>query len=137
MTLLSFVCFVLYEDGAVTVSIAFTVLSIITMLKGPLGSLSAQRLIYVQAAVSLERIEAFLAEKEVYAPDGTNSSSSVVLNAHRLVVESATVEWPVLDRPAMTLRESDLQIPFRLAADAEFPPEKFSLIIGDTGSGKS
>lgn len=137
MTLVSFIFFVLYENGDVTVSIAFTVLSIVTMLKAPLGSLSNQRLIYVQAAVSLERIEAFLAEREVNASDATTQTCPVVLTSDDLALHRATVEWPIFKQSVVSSHGSELPKPFRLDVDIKFPLGKLSLIVGDTGSGKS
>jgi ABC-type multidrug transport system fused ATPase/permease subunit len=122
-----------------TVSVAFTVLSIVTMLKAPLESLSNQRLVYIQAKVSLERIDAFLKEPEVSvpAPRVEAGSSPVILTMDELALKKVTAEWPVFIRKTKA-RSHETRVPFKLTdVDVQFPIGKLSLIVGDTGAGKS
>nr|XP_019008083.1 ATP-binding cassette transporter [Kwoniella pini CBS 10737]OCF46864.1 ATP-binding cassette transporter [Kwoniella pini CBS 10737] len=71
VTLVSFFCYIVIAKRELTVSVAFTAISLFSMLRMPLNVIPTFAVILLQAHVSVKRIEDFLAEDEV--PDWVSS----------------------------------------------------------------
>ncbi|WWC92185.1 uncharacterized protein L201_007139 [Kwoniella dendrophila CBS 6074] len=71
VTLVSFFCYIVIAKRELTVSVAFTAISLFSMLRMPLNVIPTFVVILLQAHVSVKRIEDFLAEDEV--PDWVSS----------------------------------------------------------------
>jgi ABC-type multidrug transport system fused ATPase/permease subunit len=169
MNLISFACYIFVAKKELDVATAFTAIALFNMLKMPLTasklSLSitytnkqvpAQRVAFMQAYVSVKRIEAFLEEPE--CDDFVSSlkrdftkEPAVDTNSQRLGIEGGTFVWVGSERPADNAAIVDVTItsdagsstggqtgPFVLAdINIDFPIGKLTLITGPTGSGKT
>ncbi|KAL4802515.1 P-loop containing nucleoside triphosphate hydrolase protein [Aspergillus unguis] len=106
--------------GDLSPSIAFTALSIFGSLESSLASLPDLLSKAMEAKVSADRIDEYLAAAEK-VPNASNTD--------QIVFEDATVAWPSdgEDWDRFALRNLTLQ----------FPQKGLSVIVGKTGSGKS
>ncbi|QLQ77932.1 hypothetical protein HG537_0A01790 [Torulaspora globosa] len=115
--------FYIYIQGEVlTTPIAFTALSLFSLLRTPLDQLSDMLSFVIQSKVSLDRVQEFLEEDDTQK----YSQLNVAQDRKKIAFENATVTWDK-DRSDFKLR--DLNIEFKLG--------KLNVIIGPTGSGKT
>jgi ABC-type multidrug transport system fused ATPase/permease subunit len=124
-----------------TVSRAFTALALFNMLRGPLGAIPNQRIAYLQAHVSLERIETFFNEPEIpsavaFTPTATQGEDKhVVGEAEHMALRNLTAAWP------SSLPNAQDKLPdnaFKLSdIDVDFPDGTVTLITGQVRSGKT
>ncbi|PKC06558.1 hypothetical protein RhiirA5_482489 [Rhizophagus irregularis] len=125
VTIFSFFVFTEIQGNYLTVSIAFTSISIFNELQFAFNALPEMIMTCVQAFVSLGRIEEFLDEEEI------NLSLDVDYNDYinsKIAFEDATITWnKKIDENEFIMK--DLNI--------EFPVGELSIICGPTGSGKS
>ncbi|KAK2882412.1 hypothetical protein FQN49_000364, partial [Arthroderma sp. PD_2] len=108
--------------GALSASIAFTTISIFTSMEFSLAVLPELIADFIEAFVSLGRIEKHLESAE---------RTQTTIPGDYISFEKATVAWPAeaLDDGAEKFMLQDLNI--------EFPSKALSVISGKTGSGKS
>ncbi|CAK5280326.1 unnamed protein product [Mycena citricolor] len=129
--LTSFLCYTLIAGERLTVSKAFTALALFSQLQEPMTALPGQFFALLHAYVSMQRIEAFLAEDEVpkWASTLTNTEEP---STDGIGFNSAVFEWQV---PPKTVVEGTR---FRLGpVNTLFPEGKLTLVSGATGSGKT
>ncbi|KAF9453004.1 P-loop containing nucleoside triphosphate hydrolase protein [Macrolepiota fuliginosa MF-IS2] len=131
--LVAFLCYTLVEGQRLTVSKAFTAISLFSYLQGPMAALPGQIEALLKAYVSMQRIESFLSEGEV--PDWASTLTCDLPNPHQQTEDigfsQATFEW---EEP----QENSSPSRFRLGPlDFIFPAGKLTLVSGPTGSGKT
>ncbi|KAG7809491.1 hypothetical protein KL921_003488 [Ogataea angusta] len=125
VTLITFYAYTVIQGNPLTSPIAFTALSLFTLLRGPLDALADMLSMVMQCKVSLDRVEDFLNEPEttkyqqLSAPRGPNSPL--------IGFENATFYWSKNSKAEFALK--DLNIDFKVG--------KLNVVIGPTGSGKS
>lgn len=125
ITLLSFYCYTVIEGNTLTAPIAFTALSLFTLLRTPLDQLSDMTSYVVQSKVSLDRIGEFLDEEETSKYEQLGQTPSP--NSPTVGFEEASFAWNLKSENDFKLR--DLNI--------DFKEGKLNVVIGPTGSGKT
>lgn len=116
-------CFYIYVQGEVlTTPVAFTALSLFSLLRTPLDQLSDMLSFVIQSKVSLERVQEFLEEDDTEK----YNQLSVAPDQKKIGFENATVTWDK-DKPDFKLKNLNI----------EFKVGKLNVIIGPTGSGKT
>ncbi|CAO3587547.1 unnamed protein product [Absidia cylindrospora] len=127
--LIMVVVFYVYTlDSALTASTAFTALALFVTLRGALIEIPFIISIYLQAGVSLSRVEDFLAEEEVAPVSQSAHPSGIYIG----FVENATFGW---DSPVSSTFTSNEPILKNL--NISFPQHKLSIVCGPTGCGKT
>ncbi|GAA94481.1 uncharacterized protein L969DRAFT_83963 [Mixia osmundae IAM 14324] len=120
VTLATFAAFVYAAHGQLTASIAFTSLSLFSLLREAVISSTYLTSAFLRARVSLGRIADFIRDEEEI------SSSSRKRAGDRISCDHASFHWS---------RDSGS---FELCIDRlECPPGQLTLVAGPTGSGKS
>ncbi|KAJ7269434.1 P-loop containing nucleoside triphosphate hydrolase protein [Mycena haematopus] len=130
--LTSFLCYTLIAGQRLTVSKAFTSLALFSALQEPMTALPSQVFAMLHAYVSMQRIEAFLAEDEVPEWASTLTSSKPYSPDGDIGFDAATFEWDVPSPTASTAARFQLGF-----LDIKFPKGKLTLVSGATGSGKT
>ncbi|KAF7303184.1 P-loop containing nucleoside triphosphate hydrolase protein [Mycena kentingensis (nom. inval.)] len=126
----TFLCYTLIAGERLTVSKAFTALALFSQLQSPMTQLPNQLFAMLHAYVSMQRIEAFLAEDEVPKWASTLTSDDAErVPSDKVGFESAVFEWQTPAAEAARFRLGPL--------DITFPEGKLSLVTGPTGSGKT
>ena len=133
ITFFSFLLYTVVEKRPLIPSIAFTALSLFTILKYPLDQL-ADMIAHVQESkVSIDRVEGFLNEDETdkyqqLLPERKNSSSESLIG-----FEKATFSWGGKDA-----RNTDGSTAFRMIdMNIKFDVGQLNVVAGPTGSGKT
>lgn len=127
ITLLLFYCYTIIEGRTLTAPIAFTALSLFTLLRAPLDQLLDMTAFVIQCKVSLDRVGEFLDEGETSKYDQLDhphdSASAPLIG----FTDNASFAW-----------DASNEIDFRLRdLNVAFLPGKLNVIIGGTGLGKS
>lgn len=125
ITLTSFYCYTIVEGNVLTAPIAFTALSLFTLLRAPLDQLADMTAMVIQSKVSLDRVGDFLAEDETSKYEQLSNEPSV--NSPKVGFENATFTWNKNEESAFKLRDIDVA----------FKEGKLNVIFGPTGSGKT
>lgn len=125
ITVISFYCYVFVEGHTLTAPIAFTALSLFTLLRAPLDQLSDMTSYVIQSKVSLDRVGEFLDEEETTKYDQLGQTPGP--DSPYIGFENASFSWDESSDNDFKLR--DLNIAFK--------PEKLNVVIGPTGSGKT
>ncbi|GAB1214384.1 hypothetical protein ATERTT37_003546 [Aspergillus terreus] len=116
------------QYGELSASVAFTALSVFGNLESAMASLPDLLSKGMEAKVSADRIDKYLATTEKQ-PHTTDTS--------RISFEDAAVAWPAEEGTALD-REWETDDRFVLRdVTLSFPPKGLSVIAGKTGSGKS
>ncbi|GAA6016243.1 hypothetical protein JCM10207_000442 [Rhodosporidiobolus poonsookiae] len=121
--LLSFFAYVKLQGGELTVAIAFTALSLFSLIRGPLNQIPGFGIRILQLRVSIGRLESFFAENEIAEHAALLARNS----AERLALRKATLRYAGAEAGKVALRD----------ADVEFPMDRLTVVSGPTGSGKS
>ncbi|KAH0278622.1 P-loop containing nucleoside triphosphate hydrolase protein, partial [Aureobasidium melanogenum] len=119
-----------YLEGRTSASVIFTILELLPQLQGTLGLAPLVIQDYLSARTSSRRIESFLrtTEKVDYIQDTCSGD---------VIFKNATFEWPS-NHKTLTSAAQNTSSSFKLRnVNVRFPARKFSIIHGDTGSGKS
>lgn len=128
VTFLSFYCYTIVEQKPLTPPIAFTALSLFSLLRSPLDQLSDMTAIVIQSKVSLDRVDDFLNEDELKKYDQLyNDPTQVGHDAPLIGFKDASFSWNSKSETDFKLR--DLNIDFKTGA--------LNVIIGATGAGKT
>lgn len=115
--------FYIYIQGEVlTTPVAFTALSLFSLLRTPLDQLSDMLSFVIQSKVSLDRVQEFLEEEDTEK----YNQLSIAQDKKKIGFENATVTW---DKNKPDFRLKNLNIEFKLG--------KLNVVIGPTGSGKT
>ncbi|KAI0220819.1 Transporter of the ATP-binding cassette (ABC) [Massospora cicadina] len=126
ITLGTFYTYTKLAGNPLTPTVAFTSLLIFKALREPVDQLPELLNMFLQAKVSLSRIDAFL--KEAEAEKFATVRAPVSADEPVLGFVHATLQWdPLEGRSQFSLR--DLTI--------AFPPNELSLVVGPTGAGKT
>lgn len=125
ITLLSFYCYTVIEGNTLTAPIAFTSLSLFTLLRTPLDQLSDMTSYVVQSKVSLDRIGDFLNEEETSKYEQLGQTPGP--NSPAFGFEEASFAWNLKSENDFKLRDINI----------DFKEGKLNVIIGPTGSGKT
>ncbi|SCU89929.1 LADA_0F00628g1_1 [Lachancea dasiensis] len=120
VTSVTFATYIYVQKQTLTTPIAFTSLSLFTLLRNPLDQLSDMLSFVIQSKVSLDRVQDFLEEDE------TEKYEQITVHDKRLGFENATFSW---DRKNSEFKLKDLNVDFKLG--------KLNVVIGPTGSGKT
>lgn len=122
VTAASFAYYIYVQGEVLTTPVAFTALSLFTLLRDPLDRLSDMLSFVVQSKVSLDRVQDFLNENDTKKYD----QLTIDPNGNRFAFENSTISW---DKDNQDFKLKDLNI--------EFKTGKLNVVIGPTGSGKT
>ncbi|OWZ59696.1 ATP-binding cassette transporter [Cryptococcus neoformans c45] len=159
-TLTPYDSYIVIEKRDLTVSVAFTAISLFTMLRLPLNIIPSYIVVILQSLVSVQRIEDFLAEDEVSSlkRSGTQNdeptkigfeNASFRWNTGKQSSSSETIEpskgkqpssEPApLDDSVLTDGSTIVEDTYFTLSDLSinFPIGKLSVVTGPTGSGKT
>ncbi|EHN02182.1 Vmr1p [Saccharomyces cerevisiae x Saccharomyces kudriavzevii VIN7] len=125
VTSVTFAVYIFVQQQELNAPLAFTTLSLFTLLKTPLDQLSNMLSFMNQSKVSLERIVEFLNEEDT----AKYNQLTVSPDKNKIKFKKATLVWNENDNDINKFRLCDLNINFRIG--------KLNLILGSTGSGKS
>ncbi|KAJ9082436.1 Transporter of the ATP-binding cassette (ABC) [Entomophthora muscae] len=126
ITVGTFYTYTKLAGNSLTPTIAFTSILIFKALREPVDQLPELINMFLQAKVSLRRIDAFLQEAE--SEKFSILRSSTQPEDPILGFNKATLRWDSLEgRPQFSLKNLTIT----------FPPNQLSLVVGPTGSGKS
>ncbi|KAM9890946.1 hypothetical protein OXX69_012437, partial [Metschnikowia pulcherrima] len=125
VTVLSFYCYTVIEGKPLTAPIAFTALSLFTLLRSPLDQLADMTAIVIQSKVSLDRISDFLEEEESSKYEQLDSTPSEY--SPLIGFENASFSWNSKSDKDFKLKD----------LNTAFLPGKLNVVIGPTGSGKT
>ncbi|GAA6040571.1 hypothetical protein JCM8097_005469 [Rhodosporidiobolus ruineniae] len=119
--LTSFWAYVNLQGQELTVAVAFTALSLFSLLRGPLDQIPGFGIRILQLNVSISRLESFFAEPEI----SPHAILPVRQAAEKLALRDATLRYAGAEEAA--LRD----------VDVEFPEGGLTVVSGATGSGKT
>lgn len=120
VTSVSFAFYIYVQGEVLTTPIAFTALSLFTLLRNPLDQLSDMLSFVIQSKVSLDRVQEFLDEEE------TEKYNQLTISRNKIAFENATFAW---DKKNPSFKLKNLNVEFKLG--------KLNVVIGSTGSGKT
>ncbi|CAR30690.1 bile acid-transporting ATPase YBT1 [Lachancea thermotolerans CBS 6340] len=120
VTSVSFAFYIYVQGEVLTTPVAFTALSLFTLLRNPLDMLSDMLSYVIQSKVSLDRVQEFLEEEE------TEKYEQITVHRNKIGFENATFSW---DRKNPDFKLKNMNIDFKLG--------KLNVVIGPTGSGKT
>lgn len=120
VTVATFSSYIFLQKKLLTAPIAFTVIALLNVMRGPLDQIAEMITEFLQAKVSLNRIQKFLAEPETF-------KYSQVSNDSTISFKNASFSWNSSSKPDFKLLDIDIS----------FDLGKLNLIVGPTGSGKS
>lgn len=125
VTGVTFAIYIFVQHQELNAPLAFTTLSLFTLLKTPLDQLSNMLSFMNQSKVSLDRIVKFINE------DDTEKYNQLTVSPdeNKIEFKNATLTWNENDTESTIFRLCDLNITFQIG--------KLNLILGSTGSGKS
>lgn len=125
VTMTSFYCYSMIQGKDLTASVAFTALSLFTLLRTPLELLAGMTSYVIQCKVSLDRVSSFLDEEETS-------------KYNQLIQDTNTVRPYIGFKDATFSWEKDSEDDFKLRdMNVKFEPNSLNVIVGPTGSGKS
>ena len=132
ITACSFFIYTIVEKRPLYPSVAFTALSLFTLLRYPLDRLADMMAHLLEAKVSVDRVEKFLSEDETSKYDQLSSKPQVD-GEDFIGIRDATLTWGSKNE------SSELENPaFRLIKiDVKFQVGGLNVIAGPTGSGKT
>ncbi|GAA5998451.1 uncharacterized protein JCM10292_002702 [Rhodotorula paludigena] len=121
--LVSFWAYVKLQGQDLTVAIAFTALSLFSLVRGPLNQIPSFSIRILQLNVSISRMEAFFAEPEI----SQHAVAEQRAAAPRLAMHGATMRYAGADSGEPALQDVTV-----------VPPEgKLTVVSGPTGCGKT
>ncbi|KAI9805212.1 MAG: hypothetical protein M1825_001048 [Sarcosagium campestre] len=132
ITFLSFLIYTVVEKKELVPSVAFTALSLFSILRVPLDQLADMLAHVLEAKVSVDRVEEFLSEEETEKYDQLRQTRDETSGETLIGLTNVTCSWGQQD----TL--DDDSSPFKLMdIDVHFHPGELNVIAGPTGSGKT
>ncbi|KAI7849482.1 P-loop containing nucleoside triphosphate hydrolase protein, partial [Circinella umbellata] len=137
----SFWSYTMLEGKELTAAVAFTSIVVFNELRFALNALPETFIAFLQALISVRRIQNYLAQDEIDPTPPVDLNKEV-----RIAFDNATISWSFkpssssTNSPASSISdntglESDVFIIKDI--NAHFPNDKLSLICGATGAGKS
>ncbi|OAD04627.1 hypothetical protein MUCCIDRAFT_140340 [Mucor lusitanicus CBS 277.49] len=147
VTLLSFYSFCKLEGNELTAPIAFTSITVFNELRFALNVLPEVFIEWLQALISIRRIQTYLDEDEIEPPsneDEIDPLTGQIPENISIGFKDATVGWSkqnytdeVTDASDNITSEASSTSFILKDLNFEFPPNELSLISGATGSGKT
>lgn len=132
----SFWCFVRYQGGQLTTSIAFTALAIFNIMRMPLSELAYIFTDFSSTIVSLGRIQQYLNADETPKYDQLEKSPDK--SPEILGFENASFSWAFPSSSSKPLAVAEQDDAFKLRdLNIKFVLEDLNVIVGHTGSGKT
>lgn len=125
VTLFSFYVYTIVQGNTLTAPIAFTSLSLFTLLRSPLDQLSDMTSYVMQSKASLDRVDDFLNEPETSKYEQLKAPQSP--DDPTAGFKKASFSWNPTSENDFKLR--DVSIDFHIG--------KLNVVIGPTGSGKT
>ncbi|KAL8693154.1 MAG: hypothetical protein Q9218_001974 [Villophora microphyllina] len=133
ITFFSFMIYTLVEKKPLVPSIAFTALSLFSILRIPLDQL-ADMIAHVQECqVSVDRVEEFLNEDETEKYSQLSNNGKTKTGDLLIGFENATLTWGSKD----TKNDSDTQAFRMIDLSVRFSIGNLNLVVGPTGAGKT
>lgn len=132
VTVMTFASYIFLQGQLLTAPIAFTVLSLLNVMRGPLDQLSEIITELLQAKVSLDRIDDFLGERETSKYQQLLHSGVHASSTPRIGIEKATFSWESSD--VNTTSKTDFKL---RDINVDFKIGELNVVIGPTGSGKT
>lgn len=132
VTVFTFSTYIFVQKELLTAPIAFTVLSLLNVMRGPLDQLSEMITEFLQAKVSVDRIDKFLNERETSKYTQLSHPNVRASAAPRIGIEDATFSWESSDASNTSKTDfklRDINVDFNLGA--------LNVVVGPTGSGKT
>lgn len=126
VTLVSFYCYTVVAGNPLTAPVAFTALSLFTLLRTPLDQLLDMTAFVIQLKVSLDRVDDFLREPELTKYDQLLQPRG--LNSPEIGFEQALFSWNV-NNHNNDFKLRDLDVSFKVG--------QLNVVIGATGLGKT
>jgi ABC-type multidrug transport system fused ATPase/permease subunit len=133
ITFFSFLVYTVGEKKPLYPSIAFTAISLFSILRVPLDQLGDMIAHVQESKVSVDRVEEFLNEEETEKYDQL-SHDNLDENGNKMIgFKNATFSWGGKESPT-----DEISTAFRLMdLDIKFEIGKLNIIAGPTGSGKT
>lgn len=133
ITFFSFMVYTLVEKKPLYPSIAFTAISLFTLLRVPLDQLGDMIAHVQESAVSVNRVEEFLNEEETEKYEQLRHGGIDEEGNEMIGFKNATLSWGTKE-----VITEDSTAAFRLMdIDIKFAIGKLNIIAGPTGSGKT
>lgn len=132
ITACSFLIYTTVEKKSLIPSVAFTALSLFSILRYPLDKLAAMMAHILESKVSVDRVERFLNEEETGKYEQLSRTEQDQGEDIAVGFDNATLTWAGKGdavRENTAFRMIDLNIRFRLGG--------LNLVVGPTGSGKT
>jgi ABC-type multidrug transport system fused ATPase/permease subunit len=134
ITFFSFLVYTLVEKKPLYPSIAFTAISLFTLLRVPLDQLGDMVAHVQESAVSVNRVEEFLNEEETEKYEQLRHGAVDEDGDEMIGFKDATFSWGARNEVAV----DDSMAAFRLTdMDIKFVIGKLNIVAGPTGSGKT
>ncbi|GEM08696.1 ATP-binding cassette transporter [Rhodotorula toruloides] len=121
--LIAFWSYVKLQGERLTIAVAFTALSLFSLVRGPLNQIPGFGIRILQLRVSISRMESFFAEDEV-SPRMSDGDS---LATGAVEIEDATLRYAGANDGRAVL----------VNLDVDFPARQLTIVSGPTGCGKS
>lgn len=140
VTLVSFWSFTKLEGQELTAPIAFTAITIFNELRFALNVLPEVFIEWLQALISIRRIQTYLDEDEIEPPSAEDEMGQLASDAHRVVrigFNNATVGWTAQEYKDDEQDTNNKSSFILKDLNFDFPNNELSLICGSTGSGKT
>ena len=133
ITFFSFMIYTLVEKKPLIPSVAFTALSLFSILRIPLDQLADMVAHVQECQVSVDRVEEFLNEEETekytqLVTDGRDESGAIMIG-----FKKATLTWGSKD----TTEEGEFKAFRMIDLSIDFSVGNLNLIVGPTGAGKT
>lgn len=136
ITLCTFFIYTVVEGKKLLPSIAFPALSMFSLLRVPLDRLADMVAHVLEAKVSIDRVENFLAEEETEKYSQLRHCND--LDSPRIGFDNATLSWGSLKSGSNNSGPENSSDAFRLIGmNIPFHIGKLNVIAGPTGSGKT
>lgn len=133
ITFFSFLVYTLWEQKPLYPSVAFTAISLFTILRVPLDQLGDMIAHVQESKVSVDRVEEFLNEEETGKYDQLRHGSTDEDGNKLIGFKGATFSWGGQETSG-----EELSTAFRLMdLDIKFEIGQLNIIAGPTGSGKT
>ncbi|KAI4131960.1 MAG: hypothetical protein LQ338_000944 [Usnochroma carphineum] len=133
ITFFSFMMYTLVEKKPLVPSVAFTALSLFSILRIPLDQLADMVARVQECKVSVDRVEEFLNEDETEKYDQLSKNGKDPNGDTLIGFDSATLTWGGKN----TAESSDSKAFRMIDLNIRFSIGKLNLVVGPTGSGKT
>ncbi|KAA8912260.1 hypothetical protein TRICI_003540 [Trichomonascus ciferrii] len=134
VTVLTFGWYTLCEGNTLTSSVAFSSLVVLNVIRDPMSELSEIVSDFFRATVSIKRIRDFLNQNETTKFDQLSSWGNRGPESPYIGFEKASFSWGIKSAQLKNRSYYDFKLD---NLNIDFPIGKLTLVMGQTGSGKS